>query len=507
MRIDSSQNIGIGTPALTDTKLAVEVSYANTSGTLYSAFISGTLDPTSTSTANMFGLTSYLYNTSASTINGAARSGYFVVEGSGTGNMAIIASLNGAAVMLTGSATTAYGTIGEVDVEGSATITTAIGLAGVARIISGTGSITTGFGIQAVASEVGSGTISYYAAFCSDVKLPPPTIPICCLARQPFPAATGACTSLPVTAITSPAKLASVKCRRQPLCTYRWHSDCWYVPNQAGGRDQFDDARGRGHRVRRQQALLYASWHPMLGQPGRWRHHQHDQRVDTTAESTAYTYLLAANELTAGRVLRVTLLGRYSTANGTDTFTLRLKLGSTTLISIVSSGSSVTNVPLKAVLTLTVRSTEERIRIRVRRGHAQPHRQERDQYRDDHYQYHDCREHYGDGPVTAANAGSAFDRSGVQRIPELEPDTDNSRLAATRLLQSTLPSLSAQLPCAEWKGIACQRPKQITSRCKVLPAFGSLGLWIRTFLVPHPTTKPRIVARAGSRYPLARLGW
>ncbi len=79
--------------------------------------------------------------------------------------------------------------------------------------------------------------------------------------------------------------------------------------------------------------------------------------ANTTTETTAYTDTLPASELTVGRVLRVTLLGRYSTANGTDTFTLRLKLGSTTLISIVSSASSVTNVPLKAVLTATVRST------------------------------------------------------------------------------------------------------------------------------------------------------
>ena len=78
--------------------------------------------------------------------------------------------------------------------------------------------------------------------------------------------------------------------------------------------------------------------------------------ANTTTETTIYTESISADELHVGQVIRVTLSGYYSTANATDTFTLRWKIGGTTVASKVSVAENVTNGPWKAVLELTVRS-------------------------------------------------------------------------------------------------------------------------------------------------------
>lgn len=77
---------------------------------------------------------------------------------------------------------------------------------------------------------------------------------------------------------------------------------------------------------------------------------------NTVAETTVYTEPIAANELHTGQVVKVRVLGRYSTANASDTVTIRLKIGGTTILSVVSAAANVTNAPLDIEFIFTVRS-------------------------------------------------------------------------------------------------------------------------------------------------------
>ena len=78
--------------------------------------------------------------------------------------------------------------------------------------------------------------------------------------------------------------------------------------------------------------------------------------ANTVTETTVYTESIAANELYAGRVVKTRILGRYSTANATDTFTARLKVGGTLVDSITSSTANVTDGAMDIEFMFTVRS-------------------------------------------------------------------------------------------------------------------------------------------------------
>ena len=78
--------------------------------------------------------------------------------------------------------------------------------------------------------------------------------------------------------------------------------------------------------------------------------------ANTTTETTIFTTTVGANGFKAGDVLRTNVAGYYSTANGSDTFTMRYKIGSTTILSIVSDAGNVTNAPFHAELITTIRS-------------------------------------------------------------------------------------------------------------------------------------------------------
>lgn len=65
---------------------------------------------------------------------------------------------------------------------------------------------------------------------------------------------------------------------------------------------------------------------------------------------------LDANSLNVGKTVSLRILGRYSTANGTDTVSLAVKIGGTTFTTIVTTAGTVTNAALDLTLTFTVRS-------------------------------------------------------------------------------------------------------------------------------------------------------
>ena len=78
--------------------------------------------------------------------------------------------------------------------------------------------------------------------------------------------------------------------------------------------------------------------------------------ANTVTETTVYTESIPANELHVGRVVKVRILGRYSVANGTDTFSARLKIGGTTIDTITSDTGVVTDGPFDVEFMFTVRS-------------------------------------------------------------------------------------------------------------------------------------------------------
>ncbi|MDD5015969.1 MAG: hypothetical protein PHW73_12900, partial [Atribacterota bacterium] len=78
--------------------------------------------------------------------------------------------------------------------------------------------------------------------------------------------------------------------------------------------------------------------------------------ANTTDETTVHTSAIAANEPKASKVYKVTLTGKYSTANGSDTFTLRFKMGGTTILSLTSTAGSVTDAPLSVNGYVTFRT-------------------------------------------------------------------------------------------------------------------------------------------------------
>lgn len=78
---------------------------------------------------------------------------------------------------------------------------------------------------------------------------------------------------------------------------------------------------------------------------------------NTTTETTVYTAAQAANYPTAGKTIRIKLLG-YLSKTAAATLTIRLKVGSTTLLTstVASTGSPLTNVPLHGDWYFTYRT-------------------------------------------------------------------------------------------------------------------------------------------------------
>jgi hypothetical protein len=78
--------------------------------------------------------------------------------------------------------------------------------------------------------------------------------------------------------------------------------------------------------------------------------------ANTVVETQIFASTVTANRLKAGKVVRVLLSGIYTTANASDTFTLRFKIAGTTLETVVSTGKSVSGTPWNAIWTCTVRT-------------------------------------------------------------------------------------------------------------------------------------------------------
>lgn len=79
--------------------------------------------------------------------------------------------------------------------------------------------------------------------------------------------------------------------------------------------------------------------------------------ANTITETALNSYSIPANSLAANRVIRVTATGVYSTANATDTVTLRGRIAATTWHSIVSTAATVTNVQWSASWVIIVATT------------------------------------------------------------------------------------------------------------------------------------------------------
>ena len=78
--------------------------------------------------------------------------------------------------------------------------------------------------------------------------------------------------------------------------------------------------------------------------------------ANTITETTLYTGSVAANTLFPGKVYRVSIYGKFSTANASDSLKLRVKLNGVTLADIDSVLGNVTNKAGSVKTYLTVRS-------------------------------------------------------------------------------------------------------------------------------------------------------
>lgn len=78
---------------------------------------------------------------------------------------------------------------------------------------------------------------------------------------------------------------------------------------------------------------------------------------NTTTETTVYTAAQAANYPTAGKTIKIKLLG-YLSKRAADTMTIRLKVGSTTLLTstVATTGAPLTNAPLHGDFYFTYRT-------------------------------------------------------------------------------------------------------------------------------------------------------
>lgn len=78
---------------------------------------------------------------------------------------------------------------------------------------------------------------------------------------------------------------------------------------------------------------------------------------NTTTETTIYTTTIAANQLSLEEILKLTLSGYYDTDAASDSWTLRVKLGGTTLHTVVrSSGNNASDFGWSLELETTMRT-------------------------------------------------------------------------------------------------------------------------------------------------------
>jgi len=77
---------------------------------------------------------------------------------------------------------------------------------------------------------------------------------------------------------------------------------------------------------------------------------------NTTTETTIHTAVIDSNELSSGKVFRLSSMGSISTFSTAQSITLRLKLGSTTVSSITFNPGNVTDYPWKGEVSITVRT-------------------------------------------------------------------------------------------------------------------------------------------------------
>jgi hypothetical protein len=79
--------------------------------------------------------------------------------------------------------------------------------------------------------------------------------------------------------------------------------------------------------------------------------------ADTTTETTIYTQAISADELYEGLMVHAKIIGHYDTSSASDFFTARLKVGGTTIETLVSSAANITDGYFDIEFNFTVRST------------------------------------------------------------------------------------------------------------------------------------------------------
>lgn len=77
---------------------------------------------------------------------------------------------------------------------------------------------------------------------------------------------------------------------------------------------------------------------------------------NTTVETTVFTDVLNANELSEHRVYRLPFYGEFSTASASDTVTIKVKVNGTVILSLTSTAGVATNDPVHGWAVFTVRS-------------------------------------------------------------------------------------------------------------------------------------------------------
>ena len=87
-----------------------------------------------------------------------------------------------------------------------------------------------------------------------------------------------------------------------------------------------------------------------------------DHKTSTTTVSNTVTRTnllagtLSANSVAVGQTYRATVMGHYNTANGTDTFTLTMQVGSTDVMTVTSTAAAVTGSAFIVSFDFTIRS-------------------------------------------------------------------------------------------------------------------------------------------------------
>jgi hypothetical protein len=76
----------------------------------------------------------------------------------------------------------------------------------------------------------------------------------------------------------------------------------------------------------------------------------------TTAETIIYTGTMAANYLTAGKMINTKLFGRFSTNNNSIFYTIRIRLAGVTILTVLGLPQNVNSRPFDIDLRSIVRS-------------------------------------------------------------------------------------------------------------------------------------------------------